>query len=146
VYGSEKVAKFINDHFIPVKIHVKEQPEAFGRFGAEWTPTVLVADANEKEQHRIEGFLPAPDFTAQLNLGLAHAARSRGDFAEAEKIYRQLATDDAHEDVAAESLYWAGVAKYKATNEAAALADTAAAFKQRFTNSAWAKKSSVWGS
>lgn len=144
MYGSEEVAKFIESNFIPVKIHVKENAEAFGRFGAEWTPTVLVADANEKEQHRIEGFLPKEDFTAQLKLGLAHAARSRGDFAEAERMYRELASDEGHEEVAAESLYWAGVSKYKASNDAAALADTAAAFKQRFTESPWAKKSSVW--
>lgn len=138
------MAKFIAENFIPVKIHVKENAAAFGRFGAEWTPTVLVADANEREQHRIEGFLPKDDFTAQLKLGLAHAARSRGDFAEAERMYRELASNGSSDDVAAESLYWAGVSKYKASNDASALAETAAAFKERFTNSAWAKKSSVW--
>ena len=146
MYGSEDVARFINEKFVPVKLHVKEHPEAFGRFGAEWTPTTLVVDSNEKEQHRIEGFLPKEDFAAQLRLGLAHAARSRGDFADAEQLYRQLSDDEAHADVAAEALYWAGVSKYKGTNDAAALGETAQAFTTRFTDTPWAKKSSIWKS
>jgi len=104
----------------------------------------VVADGKGTERHRIEGFLPAEDFLAQLKLGLAHATRLGGDFQEAEKRYRELAAGS--DDVAAESLYWAGVSKYKATNDAASLGDTATEFTKRFTDSAWAKKSSVWRS
>jgi len=136
--------QFITDNFIPARAHVKENKEAFERFGAEWTPTILIVDGIAKEHHRIEGFLPADDFLAQLKLGLAHAARSRGEFADAEKRYRELSAGE--NDVAAESLYWAGVSKYKATNDASALGDTAKAFGERFTDSAWAKKASVWKS
>ena len=46
--------------------------------------------------------------------------------------------------MAAEALYWAGVAKYKATGDAAALGETAEAFSTRFRDSPWAKKASVW--
>jgi hypothetical protein len=41
-------------------------------------------------------------------------------------------------------LYWAGVSRYKATGDASALRDTAREFGQRYTQSSWAKKSSVW--
>lgn len=145
MYTDDEVAELINRQTIPVKIHVKEQPQVFERFGAQWTPTIIILDTNGKEQHRIEGFLPADDFAMQVRLGLAHAARSAGDFAAAEKLYRELSDIDGNDDVAAESLYWAGVSKYKGSNDAAALGETAAAFKKRFTNSSWAKKSSVWG-
>jgi hypothetical protein len=138
------VSKFIEENFVPVKFHVKDNAEGFARFGAEWTPTILVVDTNEKEQHRIEGFLPKNDFIAQLKLGLAHAARSGNDFVSAERLYRELASDETNRDVAAESLYWAGVARYKATNDGSALADTAKAFTERFTDTPWAKKASVW--
>ena len=47
-------------------------------------------------------------------------------------------------DAAPEALYWAGVARYKATGDAAALAETAAEFANRYQDSAWAKKASVW--
>jgi hypothetical protein len=123
---------------------VKEQPEVFERFGAQWTPTILVLDPSGVERHRIEGYLPAPDFLAQLRLGLAHEARLRGDWARAESLYRELADDPAAGEVAAEALYWAGVSKYKGTGEASALAETGQAFKTRFADSTWAKKASVW--
>jgi hypothetical protein len=99
-------------------------------------------DSEAKERHRIEGFLPAPDFLNQLRLGLAHAARNRGDFQDAERRYRELSAGS--DDVAAESLYWAGVSRYKATNDGAALGETAQAFATRFQDSPWAKKASVW--
>jgi hypothetical protein len=123
---------------------VKEQPEAFERFGAQWTPTILILDPSGVERHRIEGFLPAPDFLAQLKLGLAHEARLLGDFAKAERLYRELADDPTAGEVAPEALYWAGVSKYKGTGEPGALAETGEAFKTRFADSAWAKKASVW--
>ncbi len=142
MYPSENVARFIQEHFIPARAHIKEQSETFQRFDAQWTPTVLIVDGDGKEHHRIEGFLPADDFHDQLRLGYAHALRARSDFAEAERIYRELAAGQG--DVAAEALYWAGVAKYKATNDPAALGETAKAFQSRFTDSPWAKKASVW--
>ena len=142
MYPNEKIARFIEEHFVPARAHIKEQPKTFERFNAQWTPTIVVVDGDGKEVHRIEGFLPVDDFDDQLRLGLAQALRNRGDFAEAEKFYRQLAEGDG--DVAAEAQYWAGVAKYKATGDGSALKETADAFKTRFADSPWAKKASVW--
>lgn len=137
------MSTFITENFIPARAHAKEQPEAFERFDAQWTPTILLLDPSGTERHRFEGYLPAPDFLAQLRLGLAHAARARGDWAEAERRYRELASDGSA-DVAPEALYWAGVSKYKGSGDPGALAETAGYFKTRFTDSPWAKKASVW--
>jgi hypothetical protein len=142
VYTDPEVAQFITDNFIPARAHVKDNQEAFARFGAEWTPTILIMDRDASERHRIEGFLPKDDFLDQIRLGLAHAARSRGDFADAERRYRELSGGEG--EVAAESLYWAGVSRYKHSNDASALGETAQAFGSRFTDSPWAKKASVW--
>lgn len=115
-----------------------------GRFGVDWTPTILILDPDGQERHRIEGFLPNDDFLAQLHLGLAHAAFTAGKFEQAaegfEKIVRELPGTDA----APEAQYWAGVAKYKATGSAEALKATADAFAQRYSDSTWAKKASIW--
>ena len=138
------MASFITGHFVPARAHVREQPEVFERFGAQWTPTILILDPDGEERHRFEGYLPTPDFLAQLRLGLAHSAKARGDWATAERLYREIADDPAAGEVGPEALYWAGVAKYKATGEAGALAETAAHFKTRFPDSNWAKKASVW--
>ena len=118
----------------------------FERFGAQWTPTILVLDRDGVERHRFEGFLPADEFLAQLQLGLGHVALARRRFDEAEKLYREVVEKWPETDAAPAALYWAGVARYKASNDAAALSETAAQFRQRYADSVWAKKAAVWGS
>ncbi len=139
------MANYITQNFLPVKIHIKEQPSVFGRFGARWTPTLIVLDPDGTERHRLEGYLPAEDLLAQLELGLGHAAFARQQWAQAEPHYRRVVEQFPKTEAAPEALYWAGVAKYKATNDPSALRETAQNFKQKFTDSSWAKKASVWG-
>jgi outer membrane protein assembly factor BamD (BamD/ComL family) len=115
------------------------------KFGAQWTPTTLLLDSNGVERHRIEGFLPASDFAAQILLGMGHAARTAGDFQEAERRYAEVLEKFPDSDAAPEAQYWKGVAHYKATNDPSALAETARAFQTRYTDTPWAKKASVWG-
>lgn len=148
MYSDPTVTDFIAQHFVPVRAHVKDHAELFKqlgqRFNAQWTPTVLVVDADGRERHRIEGFLPVEDFLSQLKLGIAHSAFARGRFAEAEPLFREVAEQHPDTDAAPEAVYWKGVSRYKATNDAAALADTARAFGERYRDSSWAKKASVW--
>lgn len=140
--------RLVGEAFVPVRVHVKEQADAYAqlstRYGVQWTPTTLVIDSRGGERHRIEGFLPADDFLAQLALGLAHSAFAAGRFAEAERQFREVVDRHPDSDAAAEALYWAGVSRYKATNDAAALADTAREFTTRYRDTSWAKKASVW--
>ena len=148
MYPDERVARFITDNFLPARVHVREQPEdyrRFGeRFGAQWTPTLLVIDPQGTERHRIEGFLPAEDLLAQLTLGLGHSAFARGEFREAERRFGELVDRFPSSESAPEALYWAGVSRYKATNDGSALPETARQFTQRYQDSSWAKKASVW--
>jgi hypothetical protein len=148
VYSAPPVASFVTENFVPVRVHVKEQGDDFKRLGAhynaQWTPSILILDPGGQERHRIEGFLPAEDFLAQLTLGAGHAAFARGDFAEAEKPFRKVLDQFPQSEMAPEALYWAGVARYKATGDAAALKETARAFGNRYTDTTWAKKASVW--
>lgn len=138
----------ISDNFVPARLHVREQAEAYKRlserYRAEWTPTILILDASGTERHRIEGFLPTEDFLSHLEFGLGRVAFSRGGFEDAEARFRDVVQRHPESDAAPESLYWAGVARYKATNDADALADTARAFTDRYQDTPWAKKASVW--
>jgi hypothetical protein len=150
VYPDPRVATFVADTFVPVRVHLREQADDFkrlgARYGAQWTPTILILDASGEERHRIEGFLPTEDFLAQIAIGLARAAFARGDFAEAERRFREVVEKYPNTDAAPEALYWAGVARYKGTGDAAALGETAGQFRQRYQDTSWAKKASVWGS
>ena len=148
MYPDPRVVAFINDNFVPVRVHVKQNSEQYKllseKYNAQWTPTTLILDADGNERHRIEGFLPADEFLPHLEIGAAHASFARHDFADAERRFRAVVDRYANAEVAAEALYWAGVSRYKSTGDAAALADTAHAFGDRYTQSGWAKKASVW--
>ena len=129
-----------------MRIHVKDPgaPAAMERFAAQWTPTTLVLDPDGRERHRIEGFLPPDDFLAQLRLGLGQLAMSSSRFIDAEREFDQVVKELPDSDAAPEAQYWRGVSKYKGTNDAAALKETADAFKKRYGDSTWAKKASIW--
>jgi len=150
VWPDERVVRLVNENFLPARVHVKDEAEAFKRFSerfkALWTPTILVLDPDGVEHHRIEGFLPADDLLAQLMLGRAHMAFQQQQWQEAERRYREIVDQLPHTDAAPEAQYWAGVAQYKATGDPAALKTTARAFSTRYRDSTWAKKASVWAS
>ena len=130
MYSDPRVIEFIQEHFSPVRAHVRENAEEYkrlaARFNAQWTPTTLIVDAEGKERQ------------------LAHAAFARGRFGEAEPLFRMVVDRYPDTEAAPEALYWAGVSRYKANGDAGALGDTARAFSTRYTDTSWAKKASVW--
>ena len=123
---------------------MKEQPKEFERFGAPWTPTILIEDQLGTERHRLEGFLPADDFIAQLELGLGKLAFQTAHYDEAEKRFDAVYQVHPKSGAAPEGAYWGGVSRYKATNDASHLTRTADLLKQKFPESEWARKASVW--
>ena len=149
MWPDERVGRFVNEYFLPARVLVKVDPEDFKRYGekynAYWTPTALELDPNGDEFFRVEGFLPLEDFLGQLMLGRAHMDFKQGKWVDAEKRFREILDQLPNSEGAAEAQYWAGVSRYKATNDAGALQQTAAAFKERYAGSSWAKKASVWG-
>jgi TolA-binding protein len=149
VYSDPRVARFISEQLTAVRVHVREQKDEYKRlserYDAQWTPTILILDSEGEERHRIEGFLPVDDFLAQIALGLAKAAFQRKDYADGERRFREIVDRFPSTDAAPEALYWAGVSKYKASGDPSALGATGAAFRDRYQDTAWAKKASVWG-
>jgi TolA-binding protein len=149
VYPDPRVVDFITQNFIPVRVHVKENHAEFQRLGdrfdARWTPAILLIDSTGTERHRIEGYLPVDDFLSQVALGAAKAAFARKDYSGAERLYRDVTEKFPKTDAAPEAQYWTGVSRYRATNDASALKATAQAFHDRYQDSTWAKKASIWG-
>jgi thioredoxin-related protein len=148
VYPDPRVAELIDKYFVPIRVHARDQRDEFmrlgERFGAQWTPTTLILDNKGEERHRIEGFLPADDFAPQLLLGLGHAAFAEGKFTDAEARFTDVVEKYPNADAAAEAQYWKGVSRYKSTGDGSALAATAQAFAERYRDTPWAKKASVW--
>ena len=134
--------------FVPARVHVKdnaaEYAKASERFGVSWTPTILMIDPQGVERHRIEGFLPKDEFLAQLLLGLGQVAFHEKKFDEAAKGFDAVVQKSPNSEAAPEAQYWAGVARYKGTQDPAHLGATAKAFDDRYSDTVWAKKASVW--
>ena len=62
----------------------------------------------------------------------------------AQQIFEAIVRDLPQTDAAPEAQYWAGVSRYKATGNGDALKATAEAFKQRYGDTTWGKKASIW--
>ena len=136
--------RFVEQHFVPLKIHVREQPQLFERFGARWTPTQLILDESGEEHYRIEGFLPKDDLLAKLEMGLGKLAFERQRFDDAQRTFHDVEMQHPASGAAPEALYWEGVAAYKSSNDAARLQDTARHLSQRYPESEWTRRASVW--
>ena len=144
MYPDQRVAELITREFIPVRAHIKEQPTMWPRLGARWTPTVMFLDHKGVEQHRIEGFLPTDEFLGQLHLGLGYAAVGTKDFATPERRFGIAAEQYPRTAAGPEGLYWKGVARYSASHDVKELQELARVFSQRYTDTAWAKRTEVW--
>ena len=129
---------------MPLEAHVKEHPAYFHRFDAVWTPTILILDSDGVERRRTEGYLSKVEFRAQLETGLARVAFMRKRWDEAERRYGQIVELYPDSKVAPEAVYWKGVSRYKTTNGHIALGEVAEQFKQKYQESVWAEKASVW--
>lgn len=127
-----------------MKAHIKQQPETFQRFHAQWTPTQLILEPDGTERFRIEGFLPVDDFLAQLEMGLGRLLFERADYAGAERRFHSVCESHPTAGAAPEACYWAGVSAYKSENTPERLHDTAVLLRERYPQSEWARKASVW--
>ncbi|HEY2114949.1 MAG TPA: tetratricopeptide repeat protein [Candidatus Angelobacter sp.] len=145
-YADPQLSSFIDQKFVPIGVHIKENPAGFHRFDSVWTPTALVLDENGKERHRIEGYLPKEEFAAQLLLGLARVAFMQKKWADAEKLYEEILQKYPNSEAAPESVYWKAVSHYKATNDHTVLGEVPKILEQKYPNSVWAKKAIPWAS
>lgn len=101
-------------------------------------------DPKGKERFRIEGYLPKSEFRAQLELGLARIAFMHKQWEDAERRYKDVAERYRQTVAAAEAVYWRGVSHYKGTNDHTALGEVARELKEKYTESLWTLKSSIW--
>lgn len=129
---------------MPLEAHIKEHPAYFKRFEAVWTPTVLVMDSAGVERYRIEGYLPNNWFRARLEMGIARARFMHKKFADAQKLYAEIAARYGDLALAAEAIYWRDVCAYKATNDHTVLGTAAGELAEKFPEDEWRLKSLPW--
>lgn len=138
------MSSFINESFVPLHVHIKENPKNFHRFEAVWTPTVLIMDPDGNERTRLEGYLSKEEFRAHLEMGLARLAFMRKDWADAERRYADVVKRYPGSKFAPEAIYYRGVSRYSASHDGAELADVAKTFTEKYQDSLWALRSVPW--
>ena len=101
-------------------------------------------DADGVERYRIEGYLPKDWFRARLEMAVARLDFMKKKFADAEKVYAEIAERHGDTGVAAEALYWRGVCHYKATNDHIVLGEVATELGAKYPDDEWTLKSLPW--
>ena len=101
-------------------------------------------DADGVERYRIEGYLPREWFRARLDMAVARLALMKKKFAEAERLYAEIAERHAETRVAAEAIYWRGVCHYKVTNDHTVLSEPAKELGAKYPDDEWTLKSLPW--
>lgn len=105
---------------------------------------MLILDSNGVERLRIEGYLPKEEFRAHLEMGLARVAFMRKQWADAEQRYAQIVERYPDSKIAPEAVYWRGVSRYKQANDHTVLGEVPGQLKEKYPDSVWALKASVW--
>jgi TolA-binding protein len=97
-----------------------------------------------EERWRIEGYLPKNEFRSQLEIGLARISFMDKQWVDAEQGYAQVIERYPETAAAPEAVYWRGVSRYKRTNDHTVLGGVAKELGERYPQSVWAQKASVW--
>lgn len=138
-YSNPDVVSFLDERFVPVKLHVVEQEAALEPFAVPWTPALFVLDAGRREHRRILGFHEPVDFIAELSLGWLVAAIEAGDHAGARsRLAVALERTQQDRERAAEAHYWQAVVTYRLTNDGLMAGWTELA--DGFHGTSWARK------
>ncbi|HTY25559.1 MAG TPA: thioredoxin fold domain-containing protein [Desulfomonilaceae bacterium] len=72
-YPDPKTAEFVNRFMIPFRANTQSHANLAGRYGIQYTPTIITLDGEGKEHYRTVGFLPAQEFIPALMLGIGKA-------------------------------------------------------------------------
>src|SRR5579885_1391497 len=137
-YPDDRVAHFIEQNFIPLRIKIREEPRLAADFGVRWTPNVVLADADGRVHERLEGYLPPEDFLANLALALGKYELDMQQFDRAEHHFEEVAQRHHGTDAAAEALYWLAVARYKGSHDVGRLKEGWQHLTREHPNSEWA--------
>lgn len=142
-YPNPKVIEFFEKHLIAVKVLINSQPLP-KKFRVQWTPTLVLLDAEGEEHNRTVGFLPPEELLPSLLLGIGKSQFDHDDFSHAENSFQRLLAEYPKSDSSAEAAYYLGVSRYKRTHNAEELKKTIQHLQRDFPHSEWVKRASVY--
>ena len=115
-YPAADVASFVSDHFEGLKIDMLSKHPDFrdAALGQKvlWAPALIFSNAKGRELRRTIGWLPPPDFLAELRFVIATAQFQNVEFGEARAGFDAIFEENPAGELAPEALYWAGIAGF----------------------------------
>lgn len=138
-YPNSKVIRFVNQHFIPLRLAYDEKPYA-QEFNIHWTPTVVILDKERTEHHRTMGFLLPEDFIPSLYLAIGKASFDAENQESALVYFDNLLTEYPKSDFAPQVMYLQGVSMYKNTHDPKQLREAYDKLSSKFPKSYWTKR------
>lgn len=143
-YSQAAIVDTIQGHFVPVQIDTSDQANAsiIERHRQAWTPDIRILAPDGFEFDRWNGYLPPYEFLPRLLLGLGQAALRSNRLEGAAEVFENLAHVYPTSEVAPEALYWAAVARYKASHDPDHLIGTWSQLRSRYPTSVWRVKQS----
>jgi hypothetical protein len=112
-YPRVQVAAYINEHFIPVQLNQSQSLTLFKENKVIWTPTLTACDVRGEEQDRWVGYLPPEEFLPRVKFARARLAMSAQAWGEAASVLDEITSLHKNSFIAADALYWLGVARWK---------------------------------
>ena len=140
-YPDERVARYLEEHFVAAHYDVKSEPRRLEEFQAFWTPTLIWYDPVDVEIRRSEGYLEPESFLAEMGLVRVRGALLQRRFDRALELARESPRDGQERE--AELLYLTGVADYKASHDPKRLGQAFRDLRARLPDTDWAKRANV---
>lgn len=140
-YPDPAVSSFIIEHFVPVRL-LLNRPADQQHFRAQrviWTPTIAILDRRGVSQYQSPGYLPPTAFGHMLRIGLARAQIAWTRYDEA-ATHLEAVANDSDSPLAAEALYWLGVAFYLQTRRRAPMMRAWNRLRSQHPTSIWAAR------
>jgi hypothetical protein len=142
-YSDEKVQKFIEEEFIPLKSQCffDKRTELMKKFDIKWTPTFLIHDSEGKEHYRFVGFVPFDDFLAHLKFGKGMIFFNHYRYDEAIAKFKTVIEQHPNAGLTPQAIYYLGVAGYLKTHDAKELRRVYDTLTSKYPQSEWARRS-----
>jgi tetratricopeptide (TPR) repeat protein len=138
-YPDTRVATFITEHMIPLRVQYNAQPLATD-FNVKWTPTIVTLGFEGEEHHRTIGFLAPEELVPSLTLGIAKVHFDRDRFEHALAQLEKLLSGYPMSDAAPEAIYLRGVSLYKSTDDPKPLKQAYERLQSDYPASEWTKR------
>lgn len=138
--------EFVHEHFIPVKINVREQPKIARQFNILWTPTLVMLDRQEFRLRQSVGFLPPDELIPELLMALAMNQIRIGSPQNAAVILEELQADYQEAKLIPEALYWRGISIFFANQDKSELFENWKRIALTYPDSQWAVKTTLLNS